>query len=523
MVATFASSTTAPATNAALGTSTSINVPASSNGDLLILLGANTYPVAFTAPAAFTARGNNPNVGSLNDLAVASWTRTAASEPASYTISYGTNNATVGLAMLRYIGAAATSIAAQQLCSSTVASPGSATLAGAALSPAPSLSSVAASDTVVAVYYFSPNALGPFTITTPPSGAGWTSRLTYGPTMEGGGGSGVAQLWFAVLDITGQTGTVTAPTNAVASTAGPWAVQLFRIPAAAPPATPASILNIGTTAGRNHFGGQFSRSGDASIITKTCAEIAAGYAEPTYFVPNAGGTAVVFRAPADGPTTSGSSFARAEVREAGEDGLNYAFDPMDGKVHYIKGTSAITHHATSGTDIDGTGIVLAQLHNGTTDRVAFRTHYVNGTMRQRLRINGSTVTGSVGGSNEIASGTADATGSNIWNPAGTILWPWMIKLYGGDGTNCTCEFWVNNALWHSTTDLVSTGSASWYFKAGCYLQYNTSNVAASEYGEVWLRGLEHWHTGWATPGSGGSSALPPVIVASQAVARAAFR
>lgn len=274
-------------------------------------------------------------------------------------------------------------------------------------------------------------------------------------------------------------------------------------------ATPGSILNISTAPGRNHFSVQISRSGDADIITKTCGEIAAGYQEPTYFVPNGANTAVVFHAPADGPKTDNGSGAREELREAGEDGSDNAFNPFDGNMHRFKGTSTITHHPTyTGTSMDNTGITLAQLHNGNEDRLTFRTQFVSGTLRLRYRENGTSVTGTSSGSLEIASGTADSSGTNIWNSSGTKSWQWEMQVYSGNGTTCTADFYINGSLWRRNTAFNNTDGVgtTWYFKAGCYNQFDATKVSSSEYGQVELKSIEHWHTGWATPISGGTTA-----------------
>ena len=287
--------------------------------------------------------------------------------------------------------------------------------------------------------------------------------------------------------------------------------------------TPGSILNITSLPGGNHFSVQVAPTGAPDYVVHSMDEIAAGYDESPYFTANGAGTAVQFYARADAPTTSGATTARCELREADESGNDIAFSPFDGNMHRIKGTSTITHHPTSGTSIDGIGIVLAQVHNGNRDRLSFRTQFVSGTLRLRWRENGAAVwqgtntTSSSGTTQEVASGTANATGTNIWNSSGTISWPWEIQIYNGNGTTCTVDFYVNGTLWRRNTAFTNTDAgfeSTWYAKAGCYNQFNASNVAATEYGQVELRGLEHWHTGWPTPsvgGGGGGSGLPATV------------
>lgn len=261
-------------------------------------------------------------------------------------------------------------------------------------------------------------------------------------------------------------------------------------------AAPGDVLNIGPVGGRNHFMAQTAPTGGVDTVNYTQDDIAGGLNISPYFTLNGSGTAVQFYARADAPKTSGSaSGARSELRETNPDGSYITFSPFDGGTHYIKGKSKITHHPTSGVDIANIGITLAQLHNGNSDRLTFRTQIVSSTMRLRYRVNGSSVSGGSPSSLEIV----PAGQANIIN----VEFPWMMKIYGGNGTTCTAEFYVNNMAtpWHTSTALNSTGvtSEGWYFKAGNYNNFDTANVSATEYGQTELRDLEHWHTGWPTP------------------------
>lgn len=244
--------------------------------------------------------------------------------------------------------------------------------------------------------------------------------------------------------------------------------------------SPASILNIGTRSGQTHFGLQMARDGDASSTTKSQAEVAAGFEESPYFVSNTAKTAVEMRASVNGPVLGSSSYARTELREAGLTGADYTFDAVDSGTHRLHGRTKITHLMAVKPEV-----VVAQLHNGTTDRVAIRTQLVSGTIRLRIRVNGSTA-------------TLDAGGTDLYNPytPGTEF-EWMIEVVNG-----SLKVYVNDMVTAKVTSsaLVTTGSASWYFKAGVYLQSQNGvdGDSPTDYGLVELRDLWNWHTGWPT-------------------------
>lgn len=280
------------------------------------------------------------------------------------------------------------------------------------------------------------------------------------------------------------SGTVATARLSVGTTAGTVAAgddSRFDAAVAIPPGpSPASILNIGTRSGQTHFGLQVARDGDASSTTKSQADLAAGYEESPYFVTNAAKTAVSMRASVNGPLVGSSSYARCELREAGLTGTDFLFDALDSGTHRLHGRTSITHLMAVKPEV-----VVAQLHNGTTDRVAIRTQLVSGTIRLRIRINGSTA-------------TLDAGGTDLYNPyvPGTEF-EWMIEMVNG-----TLKVYVNDMVTAKVTStaLTTTGSASWYFKAGVYLQSQNGvdGDSPTDYGSVELRDLWNWHTGWPT-------------------------
>lgn len=247
-----------------------------------------------------------------------------------------------------------------------------------------------------------------------------------------------------------------------------------------PGPSPASVLNIGTRDGQTHFGLQMARDGDPSATIKTQAEVAAGFEESPYFVTNAAKTVVSMRASVNGPVVGSSNYARSELRESGLTGADFLFNAVDSGTHRMHGRTKITHLMAVLPEV-----VVAQLHNGTTDRVAIRTQLVSGTIRLRIRVNGSTA-------------TLDAGGTDLYNPyvPGTEF-EWMIEVVNG-----SLKVYINDMVTAKVTSaaLVTTGSSSWYFKAGVYLQSQNGvdGDSPTDYGAVELRDLWNWHTGWPT-------------------------
>lgn len=267
--------------------------------------------------------------------------------------------------------------------------------------------------------------------------------------------------------------------------------------------TPATVLNLGPqtagATGRNHFLLQSARVGDSSARSISQSLVAGGFEESPYFTCTTAKTAVQMQVAVGAPPTSGSSYARCELRELDTSGANMGFDALDSGTHRLHGRTKITHLMAVKPEI-----VIAQLHNGSSDRVAIRTQLVSGTVRLRVRINGSTAT--LDATSPINPSGTDLVNGGAGGTSGIVgvEFEWKIELVNGtarvyvartDGTlgNMTTPVVTSTAL-------VSTGSASWYFKAGVYLQSQSGvdGDSDSDYGSVELRDLQHWHTGWPT-------------------------
>jgi hypothetical protein len=241
------------------------------------------------------------------------------------------------------------------------------------------------------------------------------------------------------------------------------------------PFKPRDVLNIGTNAGKNHFSVQTAPTGAASYETHTQAEIIQGYEQQPYFYVDtdaSGVERVYFQARMDAPTTSGTTYARSELRELDLTGANMAFDAST-DTHRMLGTTRIAHLSPVKPEV-----VIAQMHDGNRDRIAIRTQAdTAGVNKLSIRIAGSV--NAPGWQDDIAY----AVGREFtWKIEG-INGTWRVSI---DGT----------VVVTATFSQLQSTSTAWYFKAGCYNQSNETIDAATEYDQVALRQLQHWHTGW---------------------------
>lgn len=256
-------------------------------------------------------------------------------------------------------------------------------------------------------------------------------------------------------------------------------------------ATPgATLLNIGSGSGQNHFNLGVARTGDSSITTKTQAQLAT-YDEAPYFTTNETGTAVKFAVRLDAVTTSGSSYPRSEARELNPDGSLMSFTGTT-EDHWMEGRSRISALAAYKR-----AMVIAQVHDADSDKIMIASQNVEPTAEWH-----------VGGDTKIVI-RINGTGTGIPVPIPRYYLDdeiaWRIRL-GSIGW----QVFINDF----TTPFVKSTDAGMpalslvggcYFKAGCYSNTNASVEAggggspASTYVSTELRALRHWHTGWPTP------------------------
>lgn len=190
----------------------------------------------------------------------------------------------------------------------------------------------------------------------------------------------------------------------------------------------------------------------------------AGYSHASYFTVL--GDGVLFRAPVNGVTTSGSANPRSELREMNSDGSNASWSSTDGKTHTLIIDQAITHLPNARTDGGVAGVVAGQIHDASDDICVFR---LEGTL--------------------------------LWLTNGDNTHYKLIDAHYELGTRFQAAFRVHadtvdvyyNGLIVSSIPRAFSGG---YFKAGAYTQANGKNSQpdnVSNYGEVVVYGLTVSH------------------------------
>lgn len=232
------------------------------------------------------------------------------------------------------------------------------------------------------------------------------------------------------------------------STSAPLGVAVAPVPPVS--ASPADVLGLGFGPGFAPFSLQTALPGDPEPLFVSLDELLDGWSAPGVFEVTPDGQRVRLSQRTDAATTSGSSFARTEFREEARDGTKAAWDALKGS-HRMWGVTRIVHAADAYP-----AVVIAQLHNGDRDRMALRTQvFSDGSTRLVLRING-TVTGIPMIANPYPRDVDVAWELAVVNgvPEATVAFPGTAWGY------------------RHNEPLVSTGSPSWYWKAGCYNQAN---------------------------------------------------
>jgi hypothetical protein len=461
-------------------------------GDCLVLCaihtassGAITTPSGWTAAKTGSAINSRMSYGVYTKVATSTEV-TASASAGTLSVSHTTSSLNAGV-MLRYNNVAASPVGSSVAATSASASTTSPT-SGGTLSPAPS-----ALDHIVRFYCWAQttHATGS-TLTVPgtTTNVNWNERahvITACTT------SGTFNCGISAADELFDSGN---PFDTVALTSnqtGAWAVIDLAIHAATPATPiPGVILDLGATGGQNHFLLQTALEGDANIGSVTEANMAAGYAQTftTRAVTDSYGVnGVQLAVQVDAPTTDSSANPRTELRELATDGLtNYGFDPST-NTHWLRGRTKLTHR----TALKPT-VVWAQCHNASSDIIALVTQLNTGTglIELLIRINGTS-----------ASTKKMSTDCEVGDE-----WDWMIEFtssgywavyYQDLGTPFYDS--VAHAIANPTNSITYTGSADCYFKAGCYANTNSSTEGFdnTQYMQVELRYLQHWHTGWTTP------------------------
>lgn len=175
---------------------------------------------------------------------------------------------------------------------------------------------------------------------------------------------------------------------------------------------------------------------------------------------------VVFRAPVNGVTTSGSANPRAELREMNTDGSNASWSSTDGKTHTMVIDQAVTRLPNPRTDGGNAAVVCGQIHDSANDLCVFRVE-----------------------------------AGKVWVTKGNDTHFAVADSAYALGTRFTAMFVIADGAvsgYYNGKLVVSfpLKGSGWYFKAGCYTQANATNsqpADASNYGEVVLHAVTVAH------------------------------
>ena|GEM_PF-843049 len=184
----------------------------------------------------------------------------------------------------------------------------------------------------------------------------------------------------------------------------------------------------------------------------------ATYSNSQFFYPNTDCTGVIFRAPVNGVTTSGSGYPRSELREMKNDGKDQASWSTTSGTHAMFIDQAITSVPKTKRHV-----VAGQVHNSEDDVIVIRLEYP----KLFVDINGK---------------TGPTLDSNY-----TLGKRFTVKFLA---TNGQIKIFYNGSQTPVYT-LSKSGSGN-YFKAGAYTQSNCSKETvcdSSNYGEVIIYNL----------------------------------
>lgn len=250
-----------------------------------------------------------------------------------------------------------------------------------------------------------------------------------------------------------------------------------------PTRTPGEILDIGPGADQNHFQvGIGYPTGHEDFLM---SEVAAGFTDADYFGPTGDGWAARFSVGVDGGRTSNKTkYPRAELRELTRAGAKAAWDGARG-VHVMQGASRFTALPPRKS-----WACAAQIHDAESDLVRIQTE---GSLAASPRLRLVSRHTPPGGQ-EVTTTLIDDYRVGQW-------FAWHIAVSDGQGA-----LYING----QRRAEFPAGVKGCYFKAGLYLQTNSSIDQRDQLGVVELRDLVVWHTG--DPGSPPLVQAPPVPV-----------
>jgi hypothetical protein len=241
------------------------------------------------------------------------------------------------------------------------------------------------------------------------------------------------------------------------------------------PANMGEALWIGGAGGKNHYNiGIGGPGGGTDHEDYSQAQIEDGFEQDPEFCLNAEGDAQFRMFVENGRTSSGTKYARSELREFQPNGTDRATWNSGSGTHYVKGRSRIDTAPSAKP-----WVVFFQCHDAESDLA--RVQLENGSIVCRR---------TPPGGDEIR--TVLRTGYSF----GTWV-DWEMRFVSGRMTII---------LDGSTVmDVTGMGTSGCYFKTGCYNQVSSASdgggATPGEYCQVTMQrgSLETWHTGYATP------------------------
>jgi hypothetical protein len=125
---------------------------------------------------------------------------------------------------------------------------------------------------------------------------------------------------------------------------------------------------------------------------------------------------------------------------------------------------------------DDPEVVVAQLYNGTNDRISVRTQYTSSQIKLLVRINGTQA------NPRLSETYAIGTEFDV-----------RIRVHSGG----IAEVYYNGATEPTVVgEVAPSGSDSWHWRVGAHAQFNASSTAANEFAAVELRDLQVSHSGY---------------------------
>jgi len=253
--------------------------------------------------------------------------------------------------------------------------------------------------------------------------SGSATSLTYTPSFTGTGD------WWLTATVSGVEG---AASNHAGGSL-PYSGSTFS-------GSPAQLLNFGTTGGFWSLDIGY----DTGDVSYSYSQLAGGYTNFPYFCLNSGSTAVQFYVDMAGKTTSsGTHYARSELRELKSDGVTHAAWTASGSsTHVMQYTFKISHLQPLKP-----WVTIGQIHDASSDALS-------------IKIKGSSTSAL-----SIVATIYDTDQSTLLASSYTIGSTVTIRI---EITNGTTKLYCNGVLKITTTAF--SGKTGLYFKCGVYPQ-----------------------------------------------------